>query len=487
MAPSSFTSQVDGTFHHATPFRKNNRQGGMLSSLFFGLWIGVTLALLPLTSWGDFFTGITHLEVHDSHPQQLRININADSPLTYQLTTPDINTIELTLPQARLSLDLLQANGQLNIPANGAFQKAFWTPEHNGQAATLRLMGPRLSQKRVIILGASPQQASKISTSELSSTHNSATNDATKNETTRGHTSFISAPASPSVGTLSNKPVYSAVSAHTPPHSSSSLITSTTPPEPFSPELSPHKALFQSHTSTAFSPPEPSIQPELSPTRHPMAPTYFAEKPINTIATATPLAPNTSINSGVQRALHLVEENKPEQALSILTQLIKQHPKTPTLQATLGELYLNTNHPQLAFIAFKQALLQEDTPFTQAIYLDRCSAALYQSNAVFASINQLTELTKQYPQLAMRQFLTQLTLGTLLIKTGSPESALIHLQQASQLNPTSPEAHYYLGLTYELQNQNKSAQQHYERAHTLSPQFPGVKQALLRLDKRHSA
>lgn len=433
-----------------------------------------TLLLSPCTGHAfDLFTGITHISVDELNGQQLRVNLEGDEELEYTLTTPNPNTLQLNFSKTRIALDLIKANGQVNIPSQQYFKKAFWVEDPQTQRTSLRLIGPNLAKKRLLLLGARPAEATsgkpnKPATIAFPSKKPAVT------------------PPEPFDAPTENifKATYTANAAHSKNSNSSSLH----PPEPeetrfwnkekeHTPSYTP--SIASASSSTLNLPSVPETKTRFRPP-HQQKTSTSATKASVLLATELDTLAQGSLPSALQQAQHWAKTNKTHQALALLQKLTKQHPKNALLSATLGELYLKESYPQLAFSAFQKALSISPNNKQQSIYLDRCAVALSQSNAPIKSLAQLRTLAQQYPDQSKQQFLMQLTLGVLSAQSGDHQQAQPYLERALQLNSHSAEAQYYMGLTQEFDGHLQTAQKHYQKALHLAPQFNAAKLALQR-------
>ncbi len=65
------------------------------------------------------------------------------------------------------------------------------------------------------------------------------------------------------------------------------------------------------------------------------------------------------------------------------------------------------------------------------------------------------------------------TLGWVLVKMGSPESALPFLKECTAAAPTKPAYHYHLGTAYLATRRTREAKNELERALRLQEAFDG--------------
>lgn len=398
-----------------------------LLSLIF-LFLNVTGFAEPL----GFFTGITQLHIDEPTPQQLRLDFDGDGPIEYTLTRPDNHTIELHFTDTRIALELLDNQNKVKLSPHPHVKQAQWTESPDSHQATLRLSGPNIARQRLLVIGAQPT------------------------------VDLIPENYYPS--------------------------SNTSPPEPHDQDASSHGT----YTAKAFQPPEPtetnSWVPKATTNPSSIASLFARTEPSTDSAPALVASEIETLATGptpnaLQQAQQWVKHGQAQKAVQLLQQLTKNHPNDAMLHATLGELYLSLSNYNQAFSSFHLALTLSHSPTQQGLYLDRCAAALYQYSHSETAHQQLALLSQRYTSVAHRQFFTQFTLGLLAFQQGHHQQALSHLQLATELNPQSAEAPYYLGLSYEFSGNPKQARQYYQQALAVSPQLTDARQALQRMQQ----
>jgi tetratricopeptide (TPR) repeat protein len=180
-----------------------------------------------------------------------------------------------------------------------------------------------------------------------------------------------------------------------------------------------------------------------------------------------------SPKSPVDQAETLLNEGKPREALSLLTQVSEKDPKAPGLEAELGEAYFHLRQFSKATLHLKIALQQnaDDLKSTQLLALSFYSAGDYREALPLLEklgsrlpknvpdapylISICYVMTQQWDsarKVLARMFyvppdsaMAYLTLGKLMVRQQKVEAAVPQIETALQLEPRLTMAHFLLG------------------------------------------
>jgi len=201
----------------------------------------------------------------------------------------------------------------------------------------------------------------------------------------------------------------------------------------------------------------------------------------------------------LHRALVDLEEDRYDEAIVGLQQVVKQEPDTPTGYLELGRALVHRQrfqealpvlrtaaektpdsgmaHYELALALVKTGQWEAALPEMQAAVVCAPSSAQlhFYLAAVHTRLKHVPEATKEYEkalELDPDHFQANLTYGRLLLLEGHPEAALAKLSRAAKVNPESAEAHRFLADAYQQLGQTENASQERDKAARLKTQPP---------------
>jgi tetratricopeptide (TPR) repeat protein len=199
----------------------------------------------------------------------------------------------------------------------------------------------------------------------------------------------------------------------------------------------------------------------------------------------------------IDQAEALLKEGKSREALSLLTEITKQDPKTPGLEAKLGKAYFQLRQFSQATPYLENALEQNagDLESTQLLALSFFSAAKYRealpileklgsrlpSNIPDAPymLSICYVMTKQWD--SARKTLAEmfyappdsamayLALGKLMVRQQMVDSAVSPVEKALQLDPRLTMAHFLLGEIDLYQSNPQGAVTEFQRELVVNP------------------
>jgi len=142
--------------------------------------------------------------------------------------------------------------------------------------------------------------------------------------------------------------------------------------------------------------------------------------------------------SPVDQAETLLNEGKPREALSLLTQISEKDPKAPGLEEELGDAYFQLRQFSQATPHLKSALQQnaDDLKATQLL-----AVSYVMTQQLDSARKVLAQMFYVPPGSAM----AYLTLGKLMVRQQMVEAAVPQIETALQLDPRLTMAHFLLG------------------------------------------
>jgi tetratricopeptide (TPR) repeat protein len=169
-----------------------------------------------------------------------------------------------------------------------------------------------------------------------------------------------------------------------------------------------------------------------------------------------------SPKSPVEQAEILLNEGKPREALSLLTQASEKDPKAPGLEEELGEAYFQLRQFSQATPHLKAALQQNvnDLKATQLISI--CYVMTQQLDSARKVLAQMFYVP---PGSAM----AYLTLGKLMVRQQMVEAAVPQIETALQLDPRLTMAHFLLGEVDLYQSNPQGAIAEFQKELVVNP------------------
>src|SRR5258708_20074834 len=194
-------------------------------------------------------------------------------------------------------------------------------------------------------------------------------------------------------------------------------------------------------------------------------------------------------------ALVDVENERYEEAVPVLEQVLKQEPNTPTAYLQLGRSYMALKEYQkavtplrnlverkpddaFAHYEFGCALVKtgnwaEAAPHFEAAVSQMTGSAImhFYLALVYQRTSRMPEATKEF-QSALRldsnNFPANLLFGSLLVKQDKPADALPYLRKATKLHPDSIDAHGLLADAYTELGQTANARREFAEAQRIT-------------------
>jgi arylsulfatase A-like enzyme/Flp pilus assembly protein TadD len=201
----------------------------------------------------------------------------------------------------------------------------------------------------------------------------------------------------------------------------------------------------------------------------------------------------------LHRALVDMEEDRYDEAIAGLQQVVKQEPDAATGYLELGRALVHRQrsqealpvlrtaaektpdsgmaHYELALALIKTGQWEAALPEMQAAVV--CSPKSAQMHfylaAVHLRLKHVPEATAEFDkalELDANHFQANLKYGEMLLLEGKAADALPKLSQAVKVDPKSAEAHAFLGRTYEELGQQQNAERERDKAAQLGAQAP---------------
>ena len=166
--------------------------------------------------------------------------------------------------------------------------------------------------------------------------------------------------------------------------------------------------------------------------------------------------------SPVNQAETLLNEGKPREALSLLTQISEKDPKAPGLEEELGDAYFQLRQFSQATPHLKSALQQnaDDLKATQLL-----AVSYVMTQQLDSARKVLAQMFYVPPGSAM----AYLTLGKLMVRQQMVEAAVPQIETALQLDPRLTMAHFLLGEIDLYQSNAQGAVAEFQKELAVNP------------------
>jgi tetratricopeptide (TPR) repeat protein len=166
--------------------------------------------------------------------------------------------------------------------------------------------------------------------------------------------------------------------------------------------------------------------------------------------------------SPVDQAETLLNEGKPREALSLLTQISEKDPKAPGLEEELGDAYFQLRQFSQATPHLKSALQQnaDDLKATQLL-----AVSYVMTQQLDSARKVLAQMFYVPPGSAM----AYLTLGKLMVRQQMVEAAVPQIETALQLDPRLTMAHFLLGEIDLYQSNAQGAVAEFQKELAVNP------------------
>lgn len=201
--------------------------------------------------------------------------------------------------------------------------------------------------------------------------------------------------------------------------------------------------------------------------------------------------------SPLDQAAVLLNENKPREALALLTQISEKDPKTPGLEAKLGKAYFQLRRFSEATPHLRIAIQQNDGDIESSQLLalslyhaGNCHEALplleklgprlptdipdapYVASICYVMTEQLEKARTALAQMfsvAPDSAMAYLTLGKLLVRQNKVEAAIPQIETALRLQPRIAMAHFLLGEIDLYQSKVQGAVTEFQKELAVNP------------------
>ena len=177
----------------------------------------------------------------------------------------------------------------------------------------------------------------------------------------------------------------------------------------------------------------------------------------------------------VNLARHYSWEQRRDDMIKVLEQ-IKSHAKDfPPAYEVVGDFYLRLGDGDSAIREYREGMAQD--PKKKLDFQKRIVDVLVREGKRNEAADRNAEILKEHPDDNDARGLE----GTLLLDKGDVTRALTELQSVSNRAPNNPVAHFNLGQAYVARQELASAQQQFERAVEIRPDYLQARLALAQI------